>query len=89
MIKRPRFRTPVSGVHVSDYKNLMLPAPIRSSLQTGRRHPCRYLRSQRARLTLDFIDNAGKSIERSVERKIESIFCRDDFSRCESICLKT
>ena len=79
-----------AGVHVNDYKNLMLPAlryAVRFYKLDGGIH-AGICGANGQRLTLDFIDNAGKSIERSVERKIESIFCRDDFSRCESICLK-
>lgn len=36
-----------------------------------------------SKLNVDFIDKNGSNIERSVERKIENAFQREDFSRCE------
>lgn len=79
-----------AGVHVNDYKRLTLPA-LRSAVRhyrlDGGIH-AEVCGGNRQRLTLDFIDSAGRSIDRSLERKIESLFYRDDFNRCEGDCLK-
>ncbi len=79
-----------SGVHVNDYKTLLLPA-MRSAARFYRLDGGIYVSTgngSKHRLTLDFIDKSGSSINRTVERKIESIFLRDDFARCEGDCLK-
>lgn len=41
-----------------------------------------------ARLFIDILDKNGSNINRGVERKIENIFIREDFSRCEGECIK-
>lgn len=40
------------------------------------------------RLQIDFIDKNGSNIDRSIERKIETMFQREDFSRCEGISIR-
>ncbi len=79
-----------SGVHVNNYKTLLLPA-LRSAVRfyklDGGIHAS-LCSGSRMKLSLDFIDRTGSSIDRSLERKIESIFQRDDFARCEGDCLK-
>lgn len=42
----------------------------------------------RGRLSIDFLNKNGCNIERDVERKIENAFIREDFSRCEGVCIK-
>ena len=37
---------------------------------------------------IDVIDKNGCNIDRGTERKIESIFIREDFTRCEGDCIK-
>jgi len=79
-----------SGVHVNDYKTLLLPA-LRSAVRFYRLDGAIHTgmcTGSRTRLALDFLDKTGSSIDRSLERKIETIFARDDFSRCEGDCLK-
>jgi mannose-1-phosphate guanylyltransferase/phosphomannomutase len=34
-------------------------------------------------LTIDFLDASGSNINRSLERKIENVFIREDFTRCD------
>ncbi len=41
-----------------------------------------------ARLFVDFIDKNGSNIDRGLERRIENVFVREDFSRCEGNCIK-
>lgn len=41
-----------------------------------------------ARLFVDFLDKNGSNITRGLERKIESAFIREDFSRCEGDCIR-
>lgn len=41
-----------------------------------------------ARLSVDFLDGKGSNIDRSIERKIENAFIREDFSRCEGDCIR-
>ena len=40
------------------------------------------------RLQVDFIDKNGSNIDRGIERKIETMFQREDFSRCEGSSIK-
>lgn len=79
-----------SGVHVNDYKTLLMPA-LRSAVRfyrlDGAVHTGMCMGSK-TRLSMDFLDKAGSNIDRALERKIEAIFTRDDFSRCEGDCLK-
>lgn len=79
-----------AGVHVNDYKRLMLPA-LRSAIRLyrldGGIHAA-VCGDSSQRLTLDFVDSAGRSIDRTLERKIASLFYRDDYNRCEGECLK-
>jgi len=79
-----------AGVHVNDYNRLMLPSlryAVRFYRLDGGIH-AGICSGNRQRLTMDFIDNAGRNIDKSVERKVESLFYRDDFGRCEAGCLK-
>lgn len=41
-----------------------------------------------AKLFVDILDKNGSNIERGTERKIENVFVREDFSRCEGDCIK-
>lgn len=40
------------------------------------------------KLSVDFLDPKGSNIDRGMERKIETAFIREDFSRCEGNCIK-
>jgi mannose-1-phosphate guanylyltransferase/phosphomannomutase len=75
-----------AGAHVNDYRKMLLPA-LRFAVRFCRLDGGIYAGTcggSVKRLSLDFIDSAGRSIDRSLERKIESLFCRDDFGRCEA-----
>jgi mannose-1-phosphate guanylyltransferase/phosphomannomutase len=79
-----------SGVHVNDYDVLLLPS-MRSAVRFYRLDGGIYagsLNSGSRRLALDFIDKTGSSIDRGLEKKVENVFSRDDFARCEGDCLK-
>jgi mannose-1-phosphate guanylyltransferase/phosphomannomutase len=79
-----------SGVHVNDYDVLLLPS-MRSAVRFYRLDGGIYagaINSGSLRLTLDFIDKTGSSIDRTVEKKIENIFIVMIFARCEGDCLK-
>ena len=72
-----------AGAHVNDYRKMLLPA-LRFAVRFCRLDGGIYAGTcggSVKRLSLDFIDSAGRSIDRSLERKIESLFCRDDFGR--------
>jgi len=80
-----------AGVHVNDYNRLLLPA-LRSAVRLYRLDGgihAGVCSGNRQRLTMDFIDSAGRNIDKSVERKVESLFYRDDFGRCDAGCLKS
>lgn len=80
-----------AGVHVNDYKRLLLPA-LRSAVRLYRLDGAIHAAGcgeNCQRLALDFLDNAGRNIDKGIERKIESLFYRDDFSRCEAGSLKS
>jgi len=79
-----------AGVHVNDYRRLLLPA-LRSAVRLYRLDGGIYAGvcgEGRHRLALDFIDNAGRNIDKSTERRVETLFYRDDFGRCEAGCIK-
>ncbi len=79
-----------SGVHVNDYNALLLPS-MRSAVRFYKLDGGIYAGACNRgsqRLTLDFIDKTGSSINRAIEKKIENVFVRDDFARCEGDCLK-
>ncbi len=79
-----------AGVHVNDYNVLLLPS-MRAAVRFYRLDGGIYAGTCNGgsqRLTLDFIDKTGSSINRAVEKKIENVFVRDDFARCEGDCLK-
>jgi len=79
-----------TGISVNDAGKLLLPAmrwAVRFYRMSGGVHisSC----SERTeRITIDFIDKTGSSIDRNMEKKIENIFIRDDFNRCAEDCLK-
>lgn len=78
-----------SGIQVNDFKRLLLPA-FRSAVRFYRLDGGVHIGascSVEKRLFIDFIDKSGSNISRDTERKIENIFTRDDFSRCEGDCL--
>ena len=80
-----------SGVMVNDFKRLMLPA-FRSAVRFYRLDGGVHVSacsSNESKLFIDFIDKSGSNIARNIERKLENIFTRDDFGRCEGDCLKT
>ncbi|MGE5614881.1 MAG: nucleotidyltransferase, partial [Bacillota bacterium] len=79
-----------SGTGVVDYGRLTLPA-LRSAVRFYRLDGGVYVSSYTtagSKVITEFLDKTGSSIDRSIERKIESSFMRDDFNRCEGDCIK-
>lgn len=79
-----------SGVQVSDFKKQLLPA-FRSVIRFYRLDGGVYISAcpeNRQKIFIDFLDKMGSNIARNTERKIENVFVRDDFHRCEGDCLK-
>ncbi|NSW92934.1 MAG: NTP transferase domain-containing protein [Firmicutes bacterium] len=79
-----------TGIEVHDFGEMLLPIS-RSAIRfyntdggihigTSRHNP--------ARLFIDIMDSNGCNISRALERKIENVFIREDFSRCEGDCIK-
>jgi mannose-1-phosphate guanylyltransferase/phosphomannomutase len=80
-----------SGVQASDFGRLLLPA-IRSAVRFYRLDGGVHISTcagANSRLMLDFFDKRGCNIDRAMEKKIENVFVRDDFSRCGGDCLKS
>lgn len=79
-----------SGISVVDYGRLTMPA-LRSAVRfcrlDGGIHVSECTGAE-SKVMIEMLDGTGSSIGRSAERKIESSFTRNDFSRCESGCIK-
>ncbi|MDQ2085972.1 mannose-1-phosphate guanyltransferase [Herbivorax sp. ANBcel31] len=79
-----------AGLKVLDFGTMHLPV-IRSAVRfygaDGGIHIGTSSRNV-GRLQIDFIDKNGSNIERGTERKIETMFQREDFSRCEGSSIK-
>lgn len=79
-----------SGMEVFDFGKMLLPitrSAIRFYKADGGIHISTTAECTE-RLFIDFLDRNGSNIERSLERKIENAFAREDFSRCEGDCIK-
>ena len=79
-----------SGISVCDFSKLLLPT-MRSAVRFYRLDGGIHISlcaGARSRIILDFLDKRGSNIDRNTERKIENVFIRDDFNRCEGDCLK-
>ena len=79
-----------TGQEVYDLGEMLLPitrSAIRFYRMDGGIH-ISSLRQNPARLFIDILDEKGCNINRGTERKIESIFIREDFTRCEGDCIK-
>ncbi len=75
-----------SGVKVYNFGKLLLPM-LRTALKfygmDGGVHISSLLDNSRM-LTIDFLNSNGFNISRDLERKIESVFTREDFARCDA-----
>ncbi len=79
-----------SGVEVYDFGKMLLPATrsaVRFYNTDGGIHISTCC-SNIGKLYVDFLDKKGSNIDRGTERKIETAFIREDFSRCEGDCIK-
>ncbi len=79
-----------SGAEVVDFGVMLLPV-TRSAIRFYRVDGGIHISTSsedNARLFIDFLDNRGCNISRTLERKIETAFIREDFSRCEGDCIK-
>ena len=79
-----------AGIFVNDFEKLLLPA-MRSAVRFYRLKGGIHISTctgKKSRLMIDFLDMRGSNIDRNTERKIENVFIRDDFNRCEGDCLK-
>lgn len=79
-----------SGMQIMDFGEMLLPATrsaVRFYSTQGGIH-ISTSSNDLNRLFIDFLDKNGCNISRSIERKIENIFVREDFSRCEGDHIK-
>ncbi|HHV59593.1 MAG TPA: NTP transferase domain-containing protein [Clostridiaceae bacterium] len=79
-----------TGVEVVDFGKMLLPvtrSAIRFYNVDGGIH-ISTITGIVNRLTVDFLDSKGCNIRRDAERKIENLFVREDFTRCEGECIK-
>ncbi|NMB97031.1 MAG: nucleotidyltransferase, partial [Clostridiaceae bacterium] len=79
-----------TGVEVYDLQVMLLPitrSAIRFYKLDGGIH-ISALKLDPFRLYIDVVDKNGCNIDREMERKIETIFIREDFLRCEGDCIK-
>lgn len=79
-----------SGVEVYDFGKMLLPitrSAIRFYSTDGGIHISTSTENA-AKLFIDFLGKNGSNIDRGMERKIENVFLREDFSRCEGDCIK-
>ncbi|MCX7923524.1 MAG: mannose-1-phosphate guanyltransferase [Clostridia bacterium] len=79
-----------SGVEIYDLGVMLLPitrSAIRFYQADGGIHISTSTEDG-ARLSVDIMDKNGSNIDRGLERKVENIFVREDFSRCEGDCIK-
>jgi mannose-1-phosphate guanylyltransferase/phosphomannomutase len=74
-----------AGVEVYDFGKTLLPV-TRTAVRFYRLNGGIYVSSSsfgQTKVIIDFLDQNGGNIDRNTERKIENIFKRDDFRRCE------
>lgn len=79
-----------SGVEVFDFGKMLLPvtrSAVRFYNADGGIHISSFSNDM-GRLSVDFLDKRGSNLDRASERKIETAFIREDFSRCEGDCIK-
>ncbi len=79
-----------SGAEVYDFGIMPLPV-TRSAIRFYRTDGGIYISTSpvgNTRLFIDFLDEKGANITRDLERKIENVFWREDFSRCEAENIK-
>lgn len=79
-----------SGIEIYDFGTMLLPI-TRSALRFYKADGGIHISTSTddaARLFVDFLDKNGSNIDRGTERKIETAFIREDFSRCEGDCIK-
>lgn len=79
-----------AGLDIYDFGDMLLPitrSAVRFYKADGGIHISASTEDL-ARLFVDFIDKKGSNIDRGTERKIENLFIREDFSRCEGDCIK-
>lgn len=75
-----------AGVKVFNFGKLLLPM-TRTAVKFYGLHGGVHIAApseENRRLMIDFLDAKGSNISRDIERKIESIFIREDFTRCEA-----
>ncbi len=79
-----------SGAEIFDFGQMLIPV-ARSAIRffniDGGIHISACC-NKNGRLCIDFLDSSGSSIDREAERKIETAFIREDFTRCECENLK-
>lgn len=79
-----------AGVKVVDIGKMLLPV-TRSAIRFYKLDGGIHISTSNStlnRLNVDFLDSKGCNILRSAERKIENLFIREDFKRCEGDCIK-
>ena len=79
-----------AGIEIYDFGTMLLPimrSAVRFYKTDGGIHISTSV-DDVARLFVDFLDKNGCDIDRGIERKIETAFIREDFSRCEGDCIK-
>jgi mannose-1-phosphate guanylyltransferase/phosphomannomutase len=79
-----------AGIEIYDFGTMLLPV-TRSAIRFYKTHGGIHISTSAddtARLFIDFMDKNGCNIDRGTERKIETAFIREDFSRCEGDCIK-
>lgn len=79
-----------TGVEVYDLQVMLLPitrTAVRFYKLDGGIH-ISSLGTEPYKLLIDVLDKNGCNIDRGTERKIETIFIREDFLRCEGDCIK-
>lgn len=79
-----------TGLKVYDFGEMLLPiarSAVRFYNTDGGIHIA-ISRYNSEKLYIDIMDANGCNINRALERKIENIFIREDFSRCEGDCIK-
>ncbi|NLC69476.1 MAG: NTP transferase domain-containing protein [Clostridiaceae bacterium] len=79
-----------TGIEVRDFGEMLLPI-ARTAIRfynTGGGIHIGTSRHDPERLYIDIMDENGCNIGRALERKIENVFIREDFLRCEGDCIK-
>ncbi len=80
-----------SGVYVYDFGQQLLPitrAAIRFYQLEGGIHLDSILSKEDTTLQIAFLNDLGVNISRNMERKLENLFVREDFYRCEAMKVK-